>query len=131
MDEERAPCLERRKYKRLKDNIFIFGSLRLSPSEEFKAFTRDISTGGLMFERERDIPNQGELELEMYQPMDCDKRVIFSIPILTEVKWTRKIEKDNFEQGENKYRVGVEFLEIEEGDRKIIATYVERKTSEK
>ncbi len=123
--------LEKRRFARLKEKIFIFGNLRLSPTKEFRAFTQNISASGLMFEAERDILNQQELELEIYQPMDCDKRVIFSIPVLAKVKWTKKIEKDNFEKGENKYRVGIEFSEIKEKDRKIICNYVERGLSEK
>lgn len=131
MEKDKFPDLERRKFSRFRDKIFIFGNLRLSPTEEFKAVTENISADGLMFETERDISGESELELEIYQPMDCDKRVIFSIPILAEVKWTRKIEKDNFEDGENKYRAGIEFSEIKEEDRKIIANYVERRTLDK
>lgn len=123
--------LERRTFPRFKDNIFVFCRSELTSSDEFKAITCDISGGGLMFESERDIPNQGELELEIYQPRDRDKRVIFSIPTLARVKWSKKIEKDNFGEGENKYRVGIEFSEIQEGDRKIIANYVERKPLDK
>ena len=130
MEKDKFPDLERRKFSRFRDNIFIFGNLKSSPTEKFKAFTEDISAGGLTFETERDVPKMSELELEIYQPMDCEKRVIFSIPLLAKVKWTRIIEKDNFEQGENKHRVGIEFSEIKEEDRKIIAKYVERKISE-
>ena len=131
MREDKSLSLKRRKSSRLKDKIFIFGKFRLSPTTEFKAFTENISAGGLMFEIERNIPIQSELELEMYQPMVRDKRVIFSIPTLARVKWLKKIEKDNFQQGENRYRVGIEFSEIKEEDRKIIATYIQRRTSEK
>lgn len=130
MEKDKFPDLERRKFSRFRDNIFVFGNLRSSPTEKFKAFTEDISAGGLMFETERDVPKMSEFELEIYQPMDCEKGVIFSISLLAKVKWTRIIEKDNFEQGENKHRVGIEFSEIKEEDRKIIAKYVERKISE-
>lgn len=130
MEKDKFPDLERRKFSRFRDNIFIFGNLRSSPTEKFKAFTEDISAGGLMFETERDVPKMSELELEIYQPLDCEKRVIFSISLLAKVKWTRIIEKDNFQQGENKHRVGIEFSELKEEDRKIIAKYVERKISE-
>lgn len=131
MEKDKFPDLERRNYSRFRDNIFIFGNLRLSPTEKFKAFTEDISAGGLMFETERDVSKMSEVELEIYQPMDSDKKVIFSIPVLARGVWIRKIEKENFEDGENKYRVGIEFLEIKEEDRKIITTYVQRRRSEK
>ncbi len=131
MREDKSLSLKRRKSSRLKDKIFIFGKFRLSPTTEFKVFTENISAGGLMFEIERDIPNQSELELEIYQPMDRDKRVILSIPTWARVKWLKKIEKDNFHQGENRYRVGIEFSEIKEEDTKVIATYIQRRKSEK
>jgi len=91
----------------------------------FKVFTRNISAGGLMFETERNIFKESdELELEIYQPLSRDKTMIFSIPALAKVIWTRKIEKKHFEKGENKYRIGIGFLEIEAEHRQKIAKYV-------
>lgn len=118
---------ERRKFPRFKDSIFILGKLRSSPTEEFKAFTQDISAGGLMFENERNISEEEQLELEIYQPMNCGKKKILSIPVLSKVIWIRQIEKDNFEKGENKYKIGIEFSEIKEEDRERIAKYVEER----
>jgi c-di-GMP-binding flagellar brake protein YcgR len=119
--------LERRKIPRLKDNIFILVNLKSNQNGLFKTVTKDISGSGLMFETERDIPKGSKLELEVYQPLDSFKRMIFSVLILAKVVWKRKIEKDNFEKGENKYRVGVIFLKISEEDRKKILKYVSRK----
>ena len=129
MGSDRYPNLEGRIFPRLKDNIFILGCLKSSPTEEFKAITNNISAGGIMFETERNISKDSELELEIYQPMDSDKRIIFSILVLAKVKWIRQIEKDNFQQGENKYRVGIEFSKIEEEDRQKIINYVEENKS--
>lgn len=39
-------------------------------------------------------------------------------------------EKENFYQDENRYRTGIEFSEIEGGNRKMIVNYIEKKTSE-
>jgi len=117
--------LEKRKFPRLKENMFILCSLPLSSSDEFKAITCDIGGGGLMFETERNISRESKLELELYQPIICSKNIIFSIPVLAKVVWKKEIEKDNFEQGENRYRIGIEFLEIKEEDRKRITKYVE------
>ena len=77
MDMEKSQDLERRKFPRLKDNIFILGVLKANHAAEFKAFTRDISGGGLMFETDRDIPAGSELELEIYQPSDSGKKYYF------------------------------------------------------
>lgn len=119
--------LERRRSSRLKDNVLIFGNARMDSAEEFKAFSQNISAGGLMFETERDISKESKLELEIYQPTDRDKRVIFSIPVWAKVIWTEKREKENFEQGENRYRIGIEFSEMKDEDRQIVTKYIERR----
>lgn len=124
MEGDKSLGSEMRKYHRLKDNVFIFGNLTSNPNEEFKAFTRDISAGGLMFETEKDIPQDMRLDLEIYQPSDRRKTMVFSIPVLARVVWTRGIEKDNLEEGENKYRIGIEFLEIKEEDRQRVAKFI-------
>ena len=124
MGMEISQYAERRKFQRLEDNIFILGALKANHAAEFKAFTRDISGGGLMFETDSNIPAGSELELEIYQPSDSGKRIIFSVHIIAKVAWTRAIEKDAFEEGENRYQVGVEFSEIKEEDRQRIANFV-------
>ncbi len=131
MEEGKFLGPERRKYDRFKDKVFIFGNFRLNLTEEFKAFTGDISAGGVMFETEKDIPQDMRLGLEIYQPKDRQKNMVFAIPVLTKIVWKRKIEKENFEPGENRYRIGIEFLEIKEEYRERIAKYVEEGIYEK
>lgn len=116
--------LEKRKFPRLKDNIFVFCRLGPTSSDEFKAITCDISGGGLMFETERDIPKESKLELEIYQPGNRDKTIFFSIHSLARVAWIKRLEKENLEQGENKYRMGIEFLEIKQEDRQRVAKFI-------
>ncbi len=127
MEKETSSDLERRRFPRLQDNMFVFGTLRSNPCGEFKAFTKDISAEGLMFEAERDIPKESKLELEIYQPTGRCNDMFFSISVLVKVIWVNKIEKDNFEEGENRFRIGVKFLEIEKEDRKRISRYIEEK----
>ncbi|MBI1810423.1 MAG: PilZ domain-containing protein [Nitrospirae bacterium] len=124
MDMEKLQDLEKRKFQRLKDNIFILGAVKATHADEFKAFTRDISGGGLMFETERDIPAGSELELEIYQPSNSRKKIIFSVYAVAKIVWAREIEKDSFKDGENKYQIGVEFSEIKEQDRQMIINFV-------
>ena len=50
--------------------------------------------------------------------------MIFSIPIWLKVIWIQKIEKEKFEEGENRYRVGIEFSEIREEDRQRVAKFI-------
>jgi len=119
--------LEKRKFPRLKENIFILYSSPLSSSDEFKAITCDISAGGIMFETERNIFKDSELKLEIYQPANRYKNIIFSISVLAKVIWMKEIERDNFEQGENIYRIGIEFLELKEEDRQRVAKFISQR----
>ena len=124
---------ERRTFPRIEDDIFIF--INISPSSNtvsntatrrFKAFTKNISAGGLMFETEENIiERDNELELEIYQPVNPDRTMIFSLPVLAKVIWIQKIEKEHFENGENKYLIGVTFLHIKEQDRQKIVKYAD------
>lgn len=125
-ERDKFLSFERRKFPRLKENIFILYRLESAPSDKFnKAFTNNISARGLMFEGETNIPAGTKLELEIYQPIKRSKTVILSIPAFAEVIWIRNIEKQNSELGENKYRIGIEFLEIKQQDRKKIVKYIE------
>lgn len=132
MKIDSSPNSERRKFTRLEDNIFFFGnlssdSINLMPDSigGFKTFTRNICAGGLMFEMDNNIIKESDkLELEIYQPINRDKTMIFSIPVLAKVIWTKKIEKEHFKNGENKYQIGIGFLEIEEEHEQKIAEYI-------
>lgn len=121
MVKDVIPETERRKYPRLKDNIFI--SYRLK-SKIFKAISQDISGGGLMFEADRKIPLGADLELEIYQPANSFKTLIFVIPVLVKVTWRKKIKYGFLEMGENEYKVGVSFSRMSEDNRKRIIKYV-------
>src|SRR3989338_5529506 len=114
---------ERRRSLRVNDNIFIFCSL--DSTESFDVLAGNINADGLMFEFTRDVLLNTKLEIEIYQPILRCKSRVCSIPVLARVVWTRKVEKDRFEEGENQRMVGVEFLEIKEEDRQRIARYVE------
>jgi hypothetical protein len=124
--------LERRKFPRIEDNIFFFfnfsrNSTNFSQTSfgGVKAFTKNICAGGLMFEMDKNIIKEGdELELELYQPINRDKTMIFSMPVLAKVIWIKKIEKEHFENGENKYSIGIGFLEIEDEHVQKIAEYI-------
>lgn len=112
---------ERRGSPRLNDNIFIFS--HLDSIEKFDALTKNINADGLMFEFNRDILPDMKLKMEIYQPTCSCKSRVCSISVLARVAWTRKIEKNCFEEGENQRMVGVEFLEIKEEDRQRIMKY--------
>jgi c-di-GMP-binding flagellar brake protein YcgR len=125
--------LEKRNFPRIEDTIFFLYNysesvinITSASIQRCTAFTRDISVGGLMFETETSIFEKGnEFELELYQPLNCDKTVVFCMPILAKVIWMMKIEKEHFEIGENQYRTGIQFLEIKGQDRQKITNYVD------
>ncbi len=126
-EKEKFLSFERRKFPRLNETAFVLYRLKSDASDEFnKAFTENISGGGLMFEMENHMPLGAKLELEMYQPIKRSKTMIFSIATLAEIIWIKDIEKNNFEKGENKYQIGVEFLKIDEKERQKIVKYVKR-----
>lgn len=124
--EDSLDGFKKRKFSRVKEDIFIFQHLKSGNPDKFMAITRDIGGGGLMFETERSILQGEILDFEIYQPIDPRKIIFFSIFAKAKVIWIRKIDKDNFEKGENKYRVGVEFSEINGEDRKRVDTYVKK-----
>lgn len=113
---------ERRDFPRAADNIFI--SYRSNSARLFKAITEDVGGGGLMFESERKIPVGTTLDMEICQPVNSFKTLIYVIPVAVKVVWTRRIKYDFLEMGENEYRIGVSFLKIAGGDRKKIIDYV-------
>jgi c-di-GMP-binding flagellar brake protein YcgR len=116
--------LEKRKYSRLKDFIFISCHFKEEPLKEFKAVTQNISGGGLMFECERRIAKGIDLGIDLYQPTNSFKTLIFVISIAAKVVWMQKIKHGFFELGANKYRMGIEFTNIKEKDKEIIMQYI-------
>jgi hypothetical protein len=113
---------ERRSFSRLWDNIFISYGVR---SRVFKAITQNISGSGLMFETDRKVTVGSGLDIDIYQPSNYFKTLIFIIPVKTKVIWRERIKYGFLETGENKYRVGVNFEDIKDHDRSKITKYVD------
>lgn len=116
---------ERREAARLEDNIFLMYHFN---HRVFKGITKNISEGGLMFETDRKIPVGADLEFEIYQPMNSFKTLIYIITAVGKVAWEKRIKYGLFEEGENKYSVGIEFVKIKNDDRQRIASYINEKT---
>jgi hypothetical protein len=113
---------DRRCYARVKDHIFIFCYPEGAKQPVIEATTRDISAEGLCFDTDAFIHKDTEFFLEMYAPVDYYKRVLESITIKVRVVWQELLV---LPQGSNKWRVGLEFIVINKGDRAKIAKYVE------
>lgn len=122
---------EKRRDPRSEENIFTFYKLKSDNLDKFRAITCNISGNGLMFKTERDILKDEIIDLEIYQPFNQCKSIFLSIPVKSKVVWIEKICKNYFHEGENKFKVGMQFEEINEEDRKKIVKYVEENNSGK
>ena len=125
--------LERRKFPRIKDYILVLGSLKcknvpagIKHGKEFKAIASNISAGGLEIETEVNIPLKSRLRLEILQPIKRDKSMIFSICATAVSVCIREMKSGYHGEGANRYKVGIRFIEIKEGDRQMIVRYVGR-----
>lgn len=118
---------ERRQFPRIKIPLFIFYRLETDkPFVMFRAISQNIGGQGLMFETEKHIPMGSKLYLEIYQPSIKYKDLIFLIATKTKAIWVNKKEDVSTEEGENKYQIGAEFVEIDKEDRDRVIEYVER-----
>ena len=118
---------EKRKQNRLADSIFLSYRVDKKLLDEFRAVTQNISAGGLMFEAEKNFYSAQILKLEIYQPVNPFKTLIYVIPAMARVVWAEKIRQGFFELGENRYRIGVEFIKISPQDREMIMRYAQEK----
>lgn len=119
---------ERRRFRRLNDRIFILCQLmKKKDMDVIKGFSNDISASGLCFETDRVISPQAIFSLEIYQPLRRSKEELTAVSALAKVKWVTQMDIVSKYEGSNKYRVGVEFVEIDNRERKAIAEYVQDK----
>lgn len=119
---------EKRRFKRIEESIFIL--LQFGEREGLtliKGFANNISAGGLMFETDRPIPCVKHFILEIYQPQGESQDEIISITTLAEVKWVKQIDTADRFDGSNKFKIGMEFIKIDDKARKTIADYVQTK----
>ncbi|MFH1519935.1 MAG: PilZ domain-containing protein [Candidatus Omnitrophota bacterium] len=126
---DKGKFIERRRFPRLKDNLFIFYRFLASVAKDCKAITQDVSASGFCFESETRLLPFSEMEVEIYQPLTHSKEIIFSMPIIARVVWVNKIDSGQFEQGNNKYRIGVYFSRIHKIDQEKIINYVQTRRS--
>ncbi len=119
---------ERRRFPRLNEGVFfLYQFMEKKDMDIMKGFTNNISTGGLMFETDRPISAEDLFILEIYQPLRQFKEEIISISTAVKVRWVTQIDRSDKYEGSNKYRIGVEFVEIDKEERKTIAKYMQNK----
>ena len=131
---------ERRKYPRFKEHFFILCrfvqnrktlDVRKNPIGVEENIAKNISGGGIMFERENFVSLLNEILIEIYFPLQIHKKrkIVASIFTLGEAVWVKKIGKGRCPQGSNKYQIGVGFKDIKTKDRHNIIEYVIKKLS--
>lgn len=119
---------DRRRFRRLNDRIFILCQfMKKKDVDVIKGFSNDISAGGLCFETDRFISPQAVFSLEIYQPLRHSREELTTVFALAKVKWVTQTDIAGKYEGSNKYRVGVEFVEIGERERNVMAGYVQDK----
>ena len=119
---------ERRISSRLNERIFILCQSKEKPSMNIiKGFTKNISAGGLMFESDGPLPRQDIFILEIYQPSIQSGQEFISITTLAKVKWVTPIDLTQEYEGRDKFKVGMEFLKLDDRDRDTIAKYAQAK----
>ncbi len=92
-----------------------------------KRFTKNISAGGLMFESDGPLPRQDIFILDIYQPSIQSGQEFISITALAKVKWVTPIDFTKEYEGIDKFKVGMEFLKLDDRDRSTIAKYAQTK----
>ncbi len=121
---------ERRKFPRVKDNIFIFCKLQ-GDYKVIEGITKDISEMGLGFVSDKFLAPSNVMEMEIYQPLDYLQSKIVSIYLLAKVVWVKEIRKRRRCKGSNKYMAGVKFTKISKRDRGIITNYIKARLKKK
>ncbi len=118
---------ERRRFPRLEIPLLIFYQLETEDIfVQHKAISRNMGGQGLMFETVKPIPVGSILELEIYQPSVRYKDLFFLVSTQAKVIWMNKKEDVSVKAGDNKYQIGVKFVEIEKEDKNRIIEYAER-----
>lgn len=119
---------ERRISPRLNERIFILCQSKEKPGMNIiKGFTKNISAGGLMFESDGSLSRQDTFILEIYQPSIQSGQEFISMTTLAKVKWVTPIDLTKEYEGIDKFKVGMEFLKLDDRDRNTIAKYVQAK----
>ena len=117
---------EQRRWPRLGEELL--GACRAeSRRGEMIYFTRNLSARGLMFDFPEPISSGTRLEMELYAPVDCEKRTMRYMLIGAQVRWTREISEAFSYEGSNRYKVGVIFEQVDPADQRCLDEYVKKR----
>ena len=120
---------ERRKYARLSEKVSLLYHAGESTdldhlSKITSSATKDISGGGFCFETEVYIPPDSILEVQINKIVDKKLKAVLPIHADARVIWIKQVET-------GKYRLGLQFVDIEEKYRNEIVRDVKEKLRRK
>ncbi len=110
---------EKRRFPRVEEKLPL--AYRTPPQvlESKACFTINISGGGVSFESEISFSPGDAVSVRIFKPVPDTINEGVAIHAIAEVRWLRQIDTT--------YRVGVEFVDIEDKDRTVIIRNVEEK----
>jgi c-di-GMP-binding flagellar brake protein YcgR len=120
---------ERRKYPRANEKVQVLycageGVSLGYLSEVRNSATRNISGGGICFETEIYIPPNSILEVQVNKTIDDKLGIALPIHADAKVTWIKQIKT-------GRYRLGLQFTDINEGHQEEIIKNVKEKLKEK
>jgi uncharacterized protein (TIGR02266 family) len=119
MKEKETDVQERRKYVRLTADVEVrYDVLDTKSHEAMQAVTRNISAGGICLIINEQLPIGTVLQLDIYLPQNQPV-----IKAKGKIVWISAFRMANEKE---RYDAGIEFIEIDEEQRKIIDKYVLR-----
>lgn len=115
---------ERRKFTRIKDNIFVFFQ-SIEDDKTFETITKDISQAGLMFTTSNFIPNNNKLRLEICQPLNYNKDTLFAIAAKAQIVWIKPMQEND------EYLVGAKITKMNKKNQNRLISYINTRLKEK
>lgn len=109
---------DRREHPRLDEKLVLHycGARDVSLdhlSEQRNSDTTNVCGGGLCFETEVYVPVSSVMDVVLKKTVAGNQKAVLPIPATGRVVWIRQVDAGN-------YRLGLEFLEIEESHREEI-----------
>ena len=109
---ESLPKDTKEKRKHLRISLPLQCVIFSKPQDSFSGVTRDISTGGVKFEVNAQLPIESVLEYQIF----LDSAAVKGLGV---VRWIKPVSVDK-----KKYLVGMEFLEMSESARRLLENLI-------
>ena len=113
---------ERRKFVRIDWPVVVQYRTIEEPHTKDQSVGRDVSEGGVSFIVYERLPKETTLDIQLRTPFD-------SLPIFAKAKvsWVKNVG----ERHEKTFEVGVEFIEVDEKDKKRLKSYIDNEIKQR